>query len=146
MRGKPSSVANCDLPQCASCNFGKAQRHSSKAKTTILNKDKENEIKKQHLLPGQKVSADQYVSAVPGRLYTSRESESSKDKLCGWTIFVDHASGYIDVRHQPTLSATGTVRSKLEFESDAENCNVQVKSYHTDNGVFTAKDFYKIIE
>ena len=58
VRGKPSSVANCDLPQCASCNFGKAQRCSSKAKMTILNKDKENEIKKQHLLPGQKVSAD----------------------------------------------------------------------------------------
>ena len=55
---------------------------------------------------------------------------------------IDHASGYIDVRHQPTLSATDTVRSKLEFESDAENCNVQAKSYHTDNDVFTAKDFY----
>ena len=25
---------------------------------------------------------------------------------------------------------------------DAENCNIQVKSYHIGNGVFTARDFY----
>ena len=93
-------------------------------------------------MPGQKISADQYVSAVPGRLYTSRKNESFEDKFCGGTIFVDHASGYIDVRHQPTLSATDTIRSKLEFETEAENCNVQVRSYHTDNEVFTARDFY----
>ena len=87
------------------------------------------------------------MSAVPERLYTFRGSRSSKDKFCGRTIFVDYASGYIDARHQPTLSATVTVRSKLKFETDAENCNVQVKSYHTDNGVFTAKDFYnKLLE
>ena len=107
-----------------------------------LKKEKENAIKKQHLLPGQKISADQYVSAVPGRLYTSRGSKSSKDKFCGGTIFVDHASGFIDVRHQPTLSATDTVKSKLEFETAADACGIKVKSYHTDNGVFTAKDFY----
>ena len=65
-----------------------------------------------------------------------------QDKFCGGTIFVDHASGYIDVRHQLTLSATDTVKSKLKFENDAKNCNVQVKFYHTDICVFTAKDFY----
>ena len=81
------------------------------------------------------------MSAVPGRLYTSKGSSSSKNKFCGGTIFVDYASGYIDVRHQPTLSATDTVRSKLEFEDAASNCGVNVKSYHTDNGVFTAKNF-----
>ena len=74
VKHKPTPVANCELPKCASCMFGKAQRCPSKAKMASLNKEKEGAIKKQHLLPGQKISADQYVSAVPGRLYTTRGS------------------------------------------------------------------------
>ena len=61
--------------------------------------------------------------------------------LCGGAIFVDHASGYVDVQHQVTLNAADTVKAKLRYEQDAHTNGVVVQSYHTDNGVFTSQEF-----
>jgi hypothetical protein len=44
------------------------------------------------LLPGNKVSIDQYISALPGRLPHTKGKESKKDCYHGGTIFMDHAS------------------------------------------------------
>ena len=60
----------------------------------------------------------------------------------GGCIFVDHASGYIQVRHQITFSAGETVKAKLLYECDAANYRVCIQAYHTDNGVFTSKDLW----
>ena len=63
----------------------------------------------------------------------------------GGTIFVDNATGYINVRHQVSLGSSETVKIKLGFERDAYDCDVVISSHHTDNGIFTSKDFMKVV-
>ena len=59
----------------------------------------------------------------------------------GGAIFVDHATGYLDIRHQVSLNAADTIKSKLMFEREGFNSGVVIQNYHTDNGVFTSTAF-----
>ena len=129
------------LPKCAACQFGKACRRPTKTSTTKHDKSKEMELKKNDLMPGDRVSVDHFQSSQPGRLYSSRGRTDSKDMFHGGSIFSDHASGYIQVRHQVSLNAEESIKAKVNYERDAANYGVFVKAYHTDNGVFTSKDF-----
>ena len=112
----PKAFANCDHPKCAACQFGKACHHPNQTKKEVKNPSKEMELKKNDLHPGQKVSVDHFQSALPGRLYSSRGRMDSKDMYHGGSIFVDHASGYIQVHHQVSLSADETIKAKLMYE------------------------------
>ena len=85
---------------------------------------------------------DHFQSALPGRLYNSKGRTDAKDMFHGVRIFLNPASGYIQVRHQITFSAGETVKAKLLYERDAANYGVRIKAYHTDNGVFTSKDLW----
>ena len=54
---------------------------------------------------------------------------------------MDHSSCYIQVWHQVTFSANETIKAKFLFERDTANYGICIQVYHTDNGVFTLKDF-----
>ena len=56
-------------------------------------------------------------------------------------IFADHASSCIDAQHQTALSAADSLRSKLGFEREAFLHGVVIQGFHTDNGMFAAKEF-----
>ena len=104
-------IANADSPICASCQFGKQTRrpvHNPKNKSLqaqVLQPTCDyHSLKAGDLLPGQRVSVDHYVSSVPGRLYKSRGGTRDANMYHGGAIFVDHASGFISVRHQVSLN------------------------------------------
>jgi hypothetical protein len=142
----PKAVGNCRLPKCASCEYGKATRRNTETSTTKFDESKEMALKRNDLVPGQRVSVDHYQSSQPGRLYTSRGSpqlsKSSKTTMYqGGAIYVDHASKFISIQHQTSLSAADTVKGKLTFERDAYTVGVILQQFHTDNGVFTSKEF-----
>ena len=59
----PKAVANCELPKCAACEFGKATRQATKTLKQTPVPEKEGELKKGDLFPGQRVSIDHYQSA-----------------------------------------------------------------------------------
>jgi hypothetical protein len=71
----PKAVASCAIPKCASCEFGKATKRPTKTNTNVTKKEKEKEmeLKKDDLVPGQRVSVDYYQTAQPGRLFVQRE-------------------------------------------------------------------------
>ena len=71
---------------------------------------KEQDLKKDHLLPGQMVSADHYMSRAPGRIYHTKEKSDQSDMFSGGCVFIDHASGYVNIKHQVDISATETVK------------------------------------
>ena len=71
------------------------------------------------MVPGQRVSVDPFRSALHVRLYNSKGRTDAKDVFNGGCIFVDHASGYIQVLHQVTFNANDTVNSKLLYKCDA---------------------------
>ena len=88
---------------------------------------KEQEPKNDHILPGQMVSADHYISRDPCRLYhTKRESDPS-DMFSGGCVFIDHASGYVSIKHQVAIKYTETVKEKLTFEKEDQSQGVVIK-------------------
>jgi hypothetical protein len=48
----PKAVANCAVSKYASCEFSKATKRPTKTNTTVVNKEKEMELKKDNLVPG----------------------------------------------------------------------------------------------
>lgn len=134
-------ITDCVLPKCAACEFAKAKKRPTHTSTKTPVPEKEANLKKEDLFPGQRVSVDHYQSALPGRLYTSRGSTPAHRKYTGGVIFVDHATGYIDVRHQVHLDAAETIEAKIKYEREAYNSGVVVQQYHTDNGIFGTADF-----
>jgi transposase InsO family protein len=85
------------------------------------------------------VSVDHYVSSHKGRQYANRGSRTSD--FCAGALFVDHATGMISVYHQLSLGAADTIKSKLHFERNAFEDGVVIQAYHTDNGIFSSKEF-----
>ena len=140
-----NGMANCPIPKCAACLYAKARKTSTGVGIAKPKLEKEMELKKGDLNPGQRVSADHYQSAVPGRLYTSREGAHASDMYCGGCIFADHSSGYVKVEHQVLLSAVDTVKGKLRYERHLAELGVKVESYHTDNGTFTSGHFMECL-
>ena len=84
------------------------------------------------------VSTGQYIlQDTSSILHTKVNSNSSKIFYVG-CIFVDHASGYMIIKHQVTINATETVKDKLTFDRENKSQVFMIKGYHTDNGVFNA--------
>ena len=67
---------------------------------------KDQELKKDRLLPGHMVSADNYISRAPGRLYHTKGKSDQYYMLSEGCVFIDHASGYVSIKHQVAINAT----------------------------------------
>ena len=89
------------------------------------------------------VSADHYISRAPGRLYHTKGKSDHSDMFSGGCVFIDHASGYVSIKHQVAINATETVKAKLTFEREAQIQVVVIKVYHTDNWIFNSSEFMK---
>ena len=76
---------------------------------------KEQELKKDHLLPGQMVSADHYILRAPCRIYHTKGKPDQYDMFSVGCVFIDHASGYVSIKHQVAIKYTETVKAKLTF-------------------------------
>ena len=81
--GKFKEVANCESPKCSACEFGKGNRRLNKVNTINKNSIKEQELKKDHLLPRHMVSVDHYISRAPGRLYHTKGKSDQSDMFSG---------------------------------------------------------------
>jgi hypothetical protein len=71
----------------------------------------------------------------------TKEKESKREKYCGGTLFIDHASCKIFLNHQVSLQAGDTVMSKKKFERLAHEEGVVIKGYHADNVPFDSEEF-----
>ena len=79
------------------------------------------------------------MPAVPGCLSNTFGCE--KDGYTCGTLFVDHASGKIFNFSQLSTTAAETVQSKLRLEAMARQEGFRIKAYHSDNDIFTSKEF-----
>ena len=139
-------AATCKVPLCRACMMGKARLQSMGNKSSTPNVDHSDVIKNNDLAPGIRVSSDQYVCRIKGRLPYSRGQEDPKEMFSGGTIFVDHGSGFIRNYNQVGLGATDTIHSKELFELEADGMGVAVRSYHADNGIYKSKEFQKDLD
>ena len=116
MQGISKAVANCERPKCSACEFGKGKILSNKVNTIKKNYMKEKDLKKDHLLPGNMVSTDQYISRAPVRIYHTKGKSDPSNMFSGGCVFIDHVSGYVSIKQQVSINATETVKTKLSFE------------------------------
>jgi GAG-pre-integrase domain len=132
LRGQlPRRLANCPIPSCQSCLFGKQTRRPWRTKD-LTNVIKGIEAEK----PGDCVSVDQLESSVPGLVGQLKGSLTHKRYKVA-TIFVDHFSALSFVHLQLSTNAEETLQAKLEFEKYARTHGVIIKRYHADNGRFS---------
>jgi len=124
------ALGNCDLPLCRACIHGKQHRKS--AGSTPLDID--------HLNPGDCVSGDQVESSSPGLVPTYRGTPTTARYHAG-TLLVDHASRYLFFTPHISTGSKEAIQAKHKFELLASQFNRSIKCYHTDNGIFSSKDF-----
>ncbi len=124
----------CDRPHCAACHLGKATR--TKIATKSNPGSSNGALKRGHLDPGDCVSMDQYEVFHHGRTLNS-----SKGTVVGGTIFVDHASGRMMVKHQESLNAAETLVGKRRLDREAKELGFRVKKFVADNGIFRCQEF-----
>ena len=66
-------------------------------------------LKRNNVRSGSQASSDQYASSVKGSLIFAKAKERDDTRYCGGTIFVDEASGFINITHQVSLNIAETI-------------------------------------
>ena len=134
------AAGKCICPKCATCEFSKGHRQSTKGNTAIINKDTDGSLRSEAMRAGQAISVDHFESCLLGRTLTSF-GKSTSPQYKGGCVFVDHMSSYLHVEHQLGFSSSETIRAKQNFEKLALDNGVIVSTYHVDNGTFKANAF-----
>jgi len=133
-------------PLCASCQYGKGHRRNSGSSTTTSLPQAEGAISKNNLSRGDLVCLDHFQVTEHGRLWHTRGHESADKRYCGGTIFVDVATGRIELKFQVSLAAADTIKSKMEYERLCLGYGFGVKNYRAENGTFTAQSILSHID
>ena len=72
VQGHFKAVVNCESPKCAACEFVNGHICSNKLNTINNYPMKDKDLKKDHLLPGHMMFADNYTLQDPDRLYHTK--------------------------------------------------------------------------
>jgi hypothetical protein len=131
-------------PKCQACLMG--GQHRRPIPSNQHTQKNKGILKAGQLMPVQKVYSNQYVSSLGGRNFTGCGHSQTNVNYKGGTLFADAASSYLSIHHQIGFTAAETIRSKLAFEREAASLGIDIKSYTTDNGVYTVKDFTSELE
>ena len=134
-----TSTTTCEKFCCVACQYAKQKRTTPDSTTVTKNQELEGALTEGDLLPGDKVSCDQYMSPSKGRLLHTKGLESSSKQYVGGTLFVDHATNFIFNNHQVNLTAVATVDSKHKCEVAFDEIGIKIKQYHSDNHPFRSK-------
>jgi hypothetical protein len=110
-------MTSCVAPLCAACQLARQNRRHAPGEVRTADPNRDALLRQGDLLkPGDGVSLDQYMSALPGHLLKGYGKEKKKEKHRGGTLFVDHASSLMYLRHQAYLRASETIKAKRAFE------------------------------
>jgi hypothetical protein len=127
-----ASLASEPDPVCATCQFGKAHKHSHKADIGHISND--------HSAPGDGVSSDGMEAGCPGKMMTTHGLPWTR-RFKYVSFWVDHYSQFVYVTMHESKKTEELLRSKLEFEEYAARFGVRIKNIRAGNGVYTAKLF-----
>ena len=146
LTSKYSALSTCAPPMCAACQLGKLNRRGTTNKIEIGRPEQEMLLRQNQITPGSLVSADQYISSVLGRRPHTKGKEPKHERFVGGTLFVDHATSYVYLRHQVSLRAGDTVLTKHAFEREALSMGVTIQAYRADNVPFGSNEFQADLE
>ena len=145
---KDSGVSSVASPMCVASQMAKQHHRTPNTDRPQGRKDPHDEmvIRRDNLIPGDKVSIDQYQAVIPGRQKSTFGKEKPSKKFTGGTLFVDHSTSYVYIEHQVSTGARETVRSKRRFERHCKDMGHPIKSYRADNHPFRSEVFKGEIE
>jgi Reverse transcriptase (RNA-dependent DNA polymerase) len=141
LRSQTPKSSSCLLPLCAACQMAKQTRRNPSTNPRPHLPENDMILRRDDVDPGAMVSIDQYISTVPGRLPHTKGKEQKKDRYVGGTLFVDHGTAFVYIKHQVSLRSGDTVRSKRAFEQYCSTFGIKVLGYHADNVPFGSKEF-----
>ena len=95
---------------------------------------------------GSVISVDQCKSSVCSQLLLTQRQEKLTQKFCGGTLFYDHASAKIMVHHQFLLATSDAIKSFFSVLQEAMEHGVELKRFHTNNGMFKSKAFVEALK
>lgn len=126
-------------PPCVSCLFGHAHRRPWQFKKT---KDGMSSMLRMDSkpAPGQTVGIDQLTLAQPG-LVPQAKGFATRARIWAATVFIDYATSFMYVSLMDQQSGEATLQAKHNFENLAASQDVDIKSYHADNGRFAERAF-----
>ncbi len=90
-------------------------------------------------MPRDCISTDHFFSPVNGRLLHTYGCKR-KGYTCG-SLFVDHDSDKIFHFPQFSTNASKTIKNTVCLESMAKEVGIEIKQYHSDNGIFASQEF-----
>jgi hypothetical protein len=139
---KHPTMTSCMPPLVhAACHLARPNRRRAPGEVRTADPNRDTLLRQGDLKPGDCVSLDQYVSALPGRLLKGYGKEKKKDKYSGGTLFVNHASSLMYLRHQVSLRTSEMIKAKRSFEQFASSQGVTIKNYQADNFPFGSAEF-----
>jgi hypothetical protein len=94
----------------------------------------------------KRVRMDHFSVTEKVRLFDSKGKINSDLLYTGGCLFCDHAMGYIYIHFHVHKNVQETLEAKFRFENQLYDYGVLVQNYHTDNGIFSAKQFLDTIE
>jgi GAG-pre-integrase domain len=119
-------LANCQIPICASCMYGKLSRKPWRYRHDTVESIKETTV------VGECVSVGQMETHVHG-LIGLVKGIPTRARYQVATVFIDHASDYTYVYLQTNTSSVQTLAAKMEFERHASSIGIRIQQYHADN-------------
>jgi hypothetical protein len=131
----PRRLANCAVPLCTACLYGKAKKRAWRSKPSDM-----DEVRSIATKPGECVSVDQLTSPTPG-LVAQVSGALTKIRYTTATVFLDHETDFGYLHLQRSSGAADTVEAKEAFERFASEHGVRVQHYHADNRVFSSNEW-----
>jgi hypothetical protein len=119
--------------RCAACQFGKQITRTTPGIRTSIVHNKAGAICQDHLLVGQQISTNHFVSLVKGWLFTSKGKTPDEELYSGGCIFVDHAANHIHIEFQKQLNSHETILGKQSHKSMCLDYGVIPQSYLSNN-------------
>ena len=137
----PKHLANCQVPKCPACLFGKITKKPWRTK----GKDHRRIRKEDENTPGANTSVNQMESTMQstGKLLQAKNN--------GTMIFIDHFSSFTYLHLMTSLSSEQTMATKATYEQIAQTYSISIHGYtgltmglQTRNGSKTAMSSTKI--
>lgn len=123
----PLSFAQCNVPQCATCLYGRATKHTRKTRAPL------NKISPRVITgPVDCISVDLLESSTPS-LITQILGWIAREWYHAATTFVDHYSWLSYVYLQWSTKGDKMVQARRAFKVCAHSHGISIRHYHCDN-------------
>jgi hypothetical protein len=136
----PAKLANCPIPICTSCIYGKTMQQQWRTKPSTNKNTKANKL----LKLGKCTSLNQLISMTPSLISQLQGIPTSMCYHCAM-VFVNQANNLKFFYLQQGTMATEMIKAKQAYDNYAASQGANIPHYHANNGIFADNQFRQAI-